>query len=403
MILMNDLIVNYNVFMLNYITNWSDKMDKFWYELKHVCAQTGARYGILHTPHGDVETPMFMPVGTLATVKGISPEQLKQMNSGVILSNTYHLWLRPGEDVVEKAGGLHQFMNYDGPILTDSGGFQVFSLGKTRKIEEEGVTFKSIVDGRKLFLSPEKAIQIQNSLGADIIMSFDECAPYPCTHDYMKNSVERTLRWAKRGKDAHQKANQQALFGIVQGGEFEDLREICAKELVAMDFPGYSIGGTSVGEPKDVMYKMIDDSIKWLPEDKPRYLMGVGNPIDLIEGAIRGIDMFDCVLPTRVARHGALMTSHGRVNINNEKYKYDFTTLDEECDCYTCKNYTKAYLRHLHKTDEIFGKSLLSIHNVRFLLKLSEQIRQAIREDRLNDFKEEFLDKYGRDVYERAF
>ena len=400
---MNDLIVNYNVFMLNYITNWSDKMDKFWYELKHVCAQTGARYGILHTPHGDVETPMFMPVGTLATVKGISPEQLKQMNSGVILSNTYHLWLRPGEDVVEKAGGLHQFMNYDGPILTDSGGFQVFSLGKTRKIEEEGVTFKSIVDGRKLFLSPEKAIQIQNSLGADIIMSFDECAPYPCTHDYMKNSVERTLRWAKRGKDAHQKANQQALFGIVQGGEFEDLREICAKELVAMDFPGYSIGGTSVGEPKDVMYKMIDDSIKWLPEDKPRYLMGVGNPIDLIEGAIRGIDMFDCVLPTRVARHGALMTSHGRVNINNEKYKYDFTTLDEECDCYTCKNYTKAYLRHLHKTDEIFGKSLLSIHNVRFLLKLSEQIRQAIREDRLNDFKEEFLEKYGRDVYERAF
>lgn len=403
MILMNDLIVNYNVFMLNYITNWSDKMDKFWYELKHVCAQTGARYGILHTPHGDVETPMFMPVGTLATVKGISPEQLKQMNSGVILSNTYHLWLRPGEDVVEKAGGLHQFMNYDGPILTDSGGFQVFSLGKTRKIEEEGVTFKSIVDGRKLFLSPEKAIQIQNSLGADIIMSFDECAPYPCTHDYMKNSVERTLRWAKRGKDAHQKANQQALFGIVQGGEFEDLREICAKELVAMDFPGYSIGGTSVGEPKDVMYKMIDDSIKWLPEDKPRYLMGVGNPIDLIEGAIRGIDMFDCVLPTRVARHGALMTSHGRININNEKYKYDFTTLDEECDCYTCKNYTKAYLRHLHKTDEIFGKSLLSIHNVRFLLKLSEQIRQAIREDRLNDFKEEFLEKYGRDVYERAF
>lgn len=378
-------------------------MDKFWYELKHVCAQTGARYGILHTPHGDVETPMFMPVGTLATVKGISPEQLKQMNSGVILSNTYHLWLRPGEDVVEKAGGLHQFMNYDGPILTDSGGFQVFSLGKTRKIEEEGVTFKSIVDGRKLFLSPEKAIQIQNSLGADIIMSFDECAPYPCTHDYMKNSVERTLRWAKRGKDAHQKANQQALFGIVQGGEFEDLREMCAKELVAMDFPGYSIGGTSVGEPKDVMYKMIDDSIKWLPEDKPRYLMGVGNPIDLIEGAIRGIDMFDCVLPTRVARHGALMTSHGRVNINNEKYKYDFTTLDEECDCYTCKNYTKAYLRHLHKTDEIFGKSLLSIHNVRFLLKLSEQIRQAIREDRLNDFKEEFLEKYGRDVYERAF
>ena len=378
-------------------------MDNFWYELKHVCKQTGARYGILHTPHGDVETPMFMPVGTLATVKGISPEQLKEMNSGVILSNTYHLWLRPGEDVVEKAGGLHKFMNYDRPILTDSGGFQVFSLGKTRKIEEEGVTFKSIIDGKKLFLSPEKAIDIQNKLGADIIMSFDECAPYPCTYDYMKKSVERTLRWAKRGQDAHARKNDQALFGIVQGGEYSDLREMCAKELVKMDFPGYSIGGTSVGEPKEVMYKMIDDAIQWLPEDKPRYLMGVGNPIDLIEGAMRGVDMFDCVLPTRVARHGALMTSHGRININNEKYKYDFTPLDEDCDCYTCKNYTKAYLRHLHKSEELFGKNLLSIHNVRFLLKLSEDIREAIKNDRLADFKKEFLERYGRDVYERAF
>ena len=378
-------------------------MDNFWYELKHVCKQTGARYGILHTPHGDVETPMFMPVGTLATVKGISPEQLKEMNSGVILSNTYHLWLRPGEDVVEKAGGLHKFMNYDRPILTDSGGFQVFSLGKTRKIEEEGVTFKSIIDGKKLFLSPEKAIDIQNKLGADIIMSFDECAPYPCTYDYMKKSVERTLRWAKRGQDAHARKNDQALFGIIQGGEYPDLREMCAKELVKMDFPGYSIGGTSVGEPKEVMYKMIDDAIQWLPEDKPRYLMGVGNPIDLIEGAMRGVDMFDCVLPTRVARHGALMTSHGRININNEKYKYDFTPLDKDCDCYTCKNYTKAYLRHLHKSEELFGKNLLSIHNVRFLLKLSEDIREAIKNDRLADFKEEFLERYGRDVYERAF
>ncbi len=374
-----------------------------WYELKHVCKRTGARYGILHTPHGDVETPMFMPVGTLATVKGVSPEELKEMNAGIILSNTYHLWLRPGEDIISKAGGLHKFMNYDGPILTDSGGFQVFSLGKTRRLEEEGVYFKSILDGQNLFLSPEKAIDIQNKLGADIIMSLDECAPYPCTHEYMENSVERTLRWAKRGKDAHHNTENQALFGIVQGGEFADLRERCAKALVEMDFPGYSIGGTSVGEPKDVMYKMIDDAIKWLPEDKPRYLMGVGNPIDLIEGAMRGIDMFDCVLPTRVARHGALMTSHGRVNINNEKYKEDFTPLDDECDCYTCKNYTKAYLRHLHKTDEIFGKRLLSIHNIRFLLKLSEDIRQAIREDRLDLFRDEFLEKYGRDVYERAF
>lgn len=378
-------------------------MSAIWYELKHICKQTGARYGILHTPHGDVETPMFMPVGTLATVKGISPEELYEMKSQVILSNTYHLWLRPGEDIVAKAGGLHQFMNYKGPMLTDSGGFQVFSLGKTRKIEEEGVYFKSILDGSNLFLSPEKAIDIQNKLGADMIMSLDECAPYPCTHEYMKKSVERTIRWAKRGKEAHKNTDKQALFGIVQGGAFEDLREQCAKALVEMDFPGYSIGGTSVGEPKDVMYKMVEDAIKWLPEDKPRYLMGVGNPIDLIECAMRGVDMFDCVLPTRVARHGALMTSHGRININNEKYKEDFTSLDDRCDCYTCRNYTKAYLRHLHKTDELFGKRLLSIHNVRFLLKLAEDIRQAIREDRLADFKEEFLELYGRDVYERAF
>lgn len=373
------------------------------YELKHVCKQSGARYGILHTPHGDVETPMFMPVGTLATVKGISPEMLKEMHSQVILANTYHLWLRPGEDVIEKAGGLHKFMNYDGPMLTDSGGFQVFSLGKTRKIEEEGVKFKSIIDGSALFLSPEKAIEIQNKLGADIIMSFDECAPYPCTYEYMKVSMERTLRWAKRGKEAHKNTDKQALFGIVQGGEYADLRERCAKELVKMDFPGYSIGGTSVGEPKDVMYKMVDDTIKWLPEDKPRYLMGVGNPIDLIECAIRGIDMYDCVLPTRVARHGAIMTSRGRLNINNEKFKYDFTPLDPECDCYACKNYTRAYIRHLHKCDEIFGKTLLSIHNVNFLLKLASDIREAIKEDRLLDFKEEFLDKYGHDVYKRAF
>ena len=324
------------------------------------------------------------------------------MGSQVILSNTYHLWLRPGNDVVKKAGGLHKFMNYDGPMLTDSGGFQVFSLGKTRKIEEEGVTFKSIIDGSQLFLSPEKAIQIQEDLGADMIMSFDECAPYPASREYMEKSVARTIRWAKRGKDAHTREDQ-ALFGIVQGGEYPDIREKCAKALVEMDFPGYSIGGTSVGEPKDVMYKMIDDTIPFLPEDKPRYLMGVGNPIDLIEAAIRGIDMYDCVLPTRVARHGALMTHYGRMNINNQKFKYDFTPIDDMCHCYTCRNYTRAYLRHLHKSDEIFGKSLLSIHNVAFLLDLAKDIREAIKEDRLGDFKEEFLDRYGRDVYERAF
>ena len=388
--------------MYNNEAKRGDLMEEFWYELKHVCKQSGARYGILHTPHGDVETPMFMPVGTLATVKGIAPEMLKEMGSQVILANTYHLWLRPGEDIVQKAGGLHKFMNYDGPILTDSGGFQVFSLGKTRKIKEEGVYFKSIIDGKSLFLSPEKAIDIQNKLGADIIMSLDECAPYPATYEYMKNSVERTIRWAQRGKDVHHD-QRQALFGIVQGGEYPELREMCAKALVDMDFPGYSIGGTSVGEPKDVMYKMVEDAVKWLPENKPRYLMGVGNPIDLIEAAIRGIDMYDCVLPTRVARHGALMTHHGRININNEKYKEDFSPIDNECDCYTCRNYTRAYLRHLHKADELFGKSLLSIHNVRFLLQLSEDIRKAIQEDRLLDFKEEFLEKYGRDVYKRAF
>ena len=388
--------------MYNNEAKRGDLMEEFWYELKHVCKQSGARYGILHTPHGDVATPMFMPVGTLATVKGIAPEMLKEMGSQVILANTYHLWLRPGEDIVQKAGGLHKFMNYDGPVLTDSGGFQVFSLGKTRKIKEEGVYFKSIIDGKSLFLSPEKAIDIQNKLGADIIMSLDECAPYPATYEYMKNSVERTIRWAQRGKDAHHD-QRQALFGIVQGGEYPELREMCAKALVDMDFPGYSIGGTSVGEPKDVMYKMVEDAVKWLPENKPRYLMGVGNPIDLIEAAIRGIDMYDCVLPTRVARHGALMTHHGRININNEKYKEDFSPIDNECDCYTCRNYTRAYLRHLHKADELFGKSLLSIHNVRFLLQLSEDIRKAIQEDRLLDFKEEFLEKYGRDVYKRAF
>ena len=375
-------------------------MSKMEFNLLH--KNNNARYGIIKSKYGEFETPMFMPVGTRATVKTLSPEELYDCNTGIVLANTYHLWLKPGEDIVNKAGGLHKFMNYDGPILTDSGGYQVFSLAKPKDIKEEGVTFKSHIDGSKLFLTPEKSIEIQNKLGADIIMSFDECPYYPCTYDYMKQSVERTIRWAKRGKEKHSNPDQM-LFGIVQGGEYPDLREKCAKALVEMDFPGYSIGGTSVGEPKDVMYKMVEDAIQWLPEDKPRYLMGVGNPIDLIEAAIRGIDMYDCVLPTRVARHGALMTHHGRMNINNEKFKEDFTPIDPECDCYTCRNYTRAYLRHLHKSDELFGKTLLSIHNVRFLLQLSEDIRKAIQEDRLLDFKEEFLDKYGRDVYKRAF
>ena len=368
-------------------------MKDFYLEIKHVCKQTGARYGILHTPHGDVEVPMFMPVGTLATVKTLSPEELKEAGSGVILANTYHLSQRPGEDIVAKAGGLHKFMNYDGPILTDSGGFQVFSLAENRKITEEGVTFKSHLNGDRLFFSPERAIEIEEKLGADIIMSFDECVHYPAEYDYMKKSVERTLRWAKRGKDAH-KREDQALFGIVQGGEFPDLRKYCAEELVKMDFPGYSIGGTSIGEPKDVMFQMIRYTTPHLPFDKPRYLMGVGSVDAILEGISQGVDMFDCVLPTRIARHGALMTSTGRVNIRDKKYEEDFTPLDKECDCYCCKNYTKAYLRHLYKCEETFGKRLLSIHNIRFLIKMMEEARTAIKEDRFGDFKEAFLKKF---------
>lgn len=369
-------------------------MKNFYLEILHIDKQTGARYGILHTPHGDVEVPMFMPVGTLATVKTLSPEEIKSLGAGVILSNTYHLFLRPGSDIVEKAGGLHKFMNYDGPMLTDSGGFQVFSLAKKRDITEEGVVFQSHLDGTKIKFTPESVIKIEEQLGADIIMSFDECIPYPVTYEYAKESSLRTLRWAKRGLEAH-KREDQALFGIVQGGEFEDLRKMCAEELSKMDFPGYSIGGTSIGEPKDVCLKMVDYAVKYLPENKPRYLMGVGSIDYLLEGIARGVDMFDCVLPTRLARHGALMTSKGRVNIRDAKYKEDFSPLDDECDCITCKNYTKAYLRHLYVCDETFGKRLLSIHNIRFLIRLMEQARQAIKEDRYGDFKKEVLEKFG--------
>ena len=369
-------------------------MKNFWLEIKHVDKETGARYGILHTPHGDCEVPMFMPVGTLATVKTLSPEELKEMGAGTILGNTYHLSIRPGADVVAKAGGLHKFMNWDGPILTDSGGFQVFSLAENRKITEDGVEFKNHLNGDRLFFSPEVSIDIQEKLGSDIAMSFDECIPWPADYDYVKKSTERTLRWAKRGLEAH-KREDQALFGIVQGGDYEDLRKMCAEELVKMDFPGYSIGGTSIGEPKDKFFEMVEYAIKYLPEDKPRYVMGIGS-IDYVLGSImRGVDMFDCVLPTRLARHGALMTSHGRVNIKNEKYKEDFSRLDDNCDCYCCKFYTKAYLRHLFICDETFGKRLMSIHNVRFLIHLVEQAREAIKEDRYKEFAEKTLKEFG--------
>ena len=366
---------------------------EFKLEIKHICKQTGARYGILHTPHGSVETPMFMPVGTLATVKYISPEELYEIEAGIILANTYHLWIRPGVDVVDNAGGVHKFMNYKGPMLTDSGGFQVFSLSEKRRISEDGVTFKNHLSGEKMFMSPEIAIDLQNKIGADVIMSFDECPAYPSTHEYMNESVERTLRWAKRGQLKHSN-KKQALFGIVQGGEFEELRAHCAKELVKMNFDGYSIGGTSVGESKEVLYKMIDYSIKHLPEDKPRYLMGVGSYDAIIMGVEKGVDMFDCVLPTRIARHGALMTSEGRINIRDKKFEFDLTAVDPKCDCYTCKNYSKSYLRHLYKSEEGLGKRLLSIHNLRFLINLTKQIRLAIQEDRFGDFKKEYFEKF---------
>jgi len=353
-----------------------------------------ARYGKLKTNHGEFETPMFMPVGTLANVKTLTKEELYEANSAVILSNTYHLWLRPGADIVKNAGGLHKFMNYDRPILTDSGGFQVFSLAKKKDITEEGVKFKSHIDGSNLFLTPELSIEVQNKLDSDIAMSFDECIPFPATYEYAKASTERTIRWAKRGKDAHKNENQ-SLFGIVQGGEFEDLRKYSAEETVKLDFDGYSIGGTSVGEDKETMYKMIDYAIKYLPKDKPRYLMGVGEPIDLLEGVERGIDMFDCVLPTRLARHGNAFTRCGKINLKNAKYKEDFTPIEKNCDCYTCKNYTKAYIKHLINCDEMLGGRLLSIHNIRFLIKEMEEIRIAIKENNFKQYKEDFINKYN--------
>ncbi len=369
---------------------------KIEYNLIKTEKNTKARLGTIKTNYGTVETPMFMPVGTKATVKGLSPEEVKETGAGIVLANTYHLWLRPGEDIVNKAGGLHKFMNYDGPILTDSGGFQVFSLAKNKKkdITEEGVHFKSHIDGKKLFLTPEKSIEIQNKLDSDIAMSFDECPPASATYEYLKNSVERTIRWAKRGKAVHNNPNQ-SLFGIVQGGAYEDLRKYSAIETVKLDFDGYSIGGVANdGESKEDMYKAIDYSIPYLPEDKVRYLMGVGEPIDIIEGVIRGVDIFDCVLPTRIARHGQAFTRNGKINLNNAKYKEDFTPIEESCDCYTCKHYTKAYIRHLLNTGEMLGGRLLSIHNIRFLIKLTEELREAIKEDRILEYREKFIKEY---------
>ncbi len=375
---------------------------KIKYELLKTDKSSKARLGILHTNHGSFKTPIFMPVGTQATVKTLSPEELKEMGSAVILSNTYHLWLRPGADIVDKAGGLHTFMNYDGPILTDSGGYQVFSLAKNKKkdIVEEGVHFKSHLDGRKLFLTPEVSIGVQNKLDSDIAMSFDECPPASASYEYIKNSVERTLRWARRGLAVHSNPNQ-SLFGIVQGGAYEDLRKFSAIETVKMNFDGYSIGGVANdGESKDDMYAAIDYSIPYLPEDKPRYLMGVGEPIDLLEGVERGIDMFDCVLPTRLARHSNAFTRHGKINIRNAKFKEDFTPIEDGCDCYACRHYTKAYIRHLMVAEETFGSRLLSIHNIRFLIRMMEEIRGSIEEDRFLEYKANFISEYRGDKNE---
>ncbi len=353
-----------------------------------------ARLGEVHTRRGVIKTPAFMPVGTKATVKSLETDEVDELGADIILSNTYHLYLRPGEDVVKGAGGLHKFMNWKKPILTDSGGFQVFSLSNIRKIREEGVEFSSHIDGSKHFISPEKSIEIQTALDSDIMMAFDECPAYPNTYEYVKDSQELTTRWAKRCLAARKEDSTQSLFGIVQGGMYKDLRLKSLKELTELDFDGFAIGGLSVGEPKDIMYEVLDYTACELPEDKPRYLMGVGTPDVLIESVIRGIDMADCVLPTRTARMGTAMTSNGAVSIKKAEYKYDYSPLDEECDCKACKNYTKAYLRHLYKENEILSARMLSYHNLYFLQKLMADIRQAIADDRLLEFRNEFYKKY---------
>lgn len=365
------------------------------YELLHVEKHTGARLGRIYTRHGVVHTPMFMPVGTQASVKNVAPRDLEAINTQFILSNTYHLWVRPGDDLIAKAGGLHKFMQWNGPILTDSGGFQVWSLAKNNKISEEGVDFKNHVDGASMFLSPEVAMRIQNNLGSDVMMQLDEAIPYFETYDYVKNSVERTTRWAKRAKIAHARPKDQALFGIIQGAGFKELRRLSAEGLVDLDLPGYAVGGLSVGESKEEMNRVLDFTVDWMPADKPRYLMGVAAPDSLIDSAIRGIDMFDCVLPTRIARNGSLMTKHGRIVITNGKYKDDFSLIDEDTEDYGSQNFTKAYLHHLFKANELLGQNIASVHNLRYLLKLMEEMREAIYNDELLEFREQVLEDYG--------
>lgn len=364
------------------------------FRVVHQDSQTRARLGVLETPHGSVTTPAFMPVGTQASVKTMTPEEVRALGGEIILSNTYHLYLRPGPEIIQKAGGLHRFMGWDGPILTDSGGYQVFSLAALRKITEEGVLFRSHLDGAEHFFSPEKATLIQEALGADIAMAFDECAPYPCTYEQARAAVERTTRWARRCRQIHTRSDQ-TLFGIIQGSVYRDLREQSARELVALNFDGYGIGGLSVGEPKDIMYAMLDYTVPLLPAEKPRYLMGVGSPDCLLEGVERGIDLFDCVLPTRIARNGTVFTSRGKLVVRNAEYAEDFSPLDPECNCFACRRFSRAYIRHLVKANEILGIRLTTIHNLYFIFRLMHNIREALRHGRFRAFKEEFLKKFS--------
>ena len=372
-----------------------NKKAPFWFETVKQDGKSGARAGILHTPHGDIETPVYMPVGTQATVKGVMPRDLKEAGAQIILANTYHLYMRPGDELVRAAGGLHRFMAWDRPILTDSGGFQVFSLAQLNKIKDEGVYFNSHVDGSLHFITPEKAISIENNLGADINMAFDQCSEYGTDYKNSRIAMERTLKWLERCAKTHNNP-AQALFPIVQGNMFKDLRLESLREAKQYATYGIAIGGLSVGEPKPLMYEIMDEMLPYYPQDVPRYLMGVGSPDCLIEGVLRGIDMFDCVLATRIARNGTAMTSRGKIVVRNAKYKEDFTPLDPECDCYCCKNYTKAYLRHLVNVGEMMGGMMLSLHNITFLTKLMRQIRQAVLEDRLQDFAAEFYESYGK-------
>ena len=355
-----------------------------------------ARAGVIETPHGKIETPVFMPVGTQATVKAMTKEELEEINSQIILGNTYHLYLNPGDDLVDDFGGLHKFMRWDRPILTDSGGFQVFSLGSLRRIKEEGVHFRSHLDGSKHFLSPEKSISIQNNLGSDIMMVLDECPPGMSSREYLIPSIERTTRWAKRCIDANKNKDRQGLFAIVQGGIYEDLRDKSFEELSRYDedFAGYALGGLAVGEPREDMYRILEYITPKLPENKPRYLMGVGEPLDMLEAVESGIDMMDCVQPTRIGRHGTVFTKYGRLVIKNKVYELDDRPLDEGCDCYACKNYTRGYIRHLFKAKEILGQRLATYHNLHFLIKLMNDSREAIKEGRFKEFKDKFIKNY---------